>query len=1197
MAAIRDRTGELETEIRLFIGFLLIFSLFATWGMDNSWSRYDLTASMVEEKSFDISNYSDNTIDKLASRDIYQANLRNISENNSPYISNRSSKEGYRALSLAFSKSNSSSPVYTDKAPMSSFLGIPAYIIADKLGAQNHDSADNLSKGALTNDYIEISTETSLKQFLMVLTVSIIPSTLLIVLIYRHLRRHVSPTLSLFSTVIAGCGTLLLVYSPTLLGATTAAFFGFLSYYLKESDREGQKISLLAGISGAFAYSTEYYAAIIPISIALLLLYEKNINDLKNYTLGLIIGSLPLMFYHWSITGNPITPLIATSDYIAPGVIEVGCNYYDLCYSANPNQKIILGSVLSVERIANIAFRLLFYPARGLFFYSPVLLIALPGFYYLYNIDKEKGALFFLIFVAFLMFNASRLNWLAGISFGPRYLVVALPFLILPLALGLRKILEMNDYMKFFVLALVLISVFNGLLGFVPWEQNIDNSQYSENFKTMEVLDTNFYENSLDNLRETGPRSETLMSFTDRYKGFDITYRPPYSPENLEILKFGESSLLLSTNYIPVIILAAIITAIVRRDSENLQYLGLGIILLLALTSINLSNTFINGETYQVAKNPGAVNGTMEIISYSNGENIPYLKIKKLSSRENLNLSIAVNGQQKYSSMPGNKQEFVLPTAKEGRNRISIKSDGCTVPEVLDNNSNDTRCLSFSLEYFGHNSTEDFTKPALTGFFDKNIQNSPWMGRNGKIIFTSDSGDDIIPSVKLERMQFLNNSRPKFYLNGKYISTLAKEDSSGQKFYFQNGSAVDGINYVSIESPKCRIPAERTNSSDNRCLSYRLENMSQHSDNLENITFTEGWHGEEKNGRWMEEEAEILVRDREGKSAITMDLDPYSSIKNNTLEISINGASTRNISLNQRKEVMIPVESNHKLERLELDSSNGCIIPSKNSNTSEDRCISVYLRNISTTPINQEAMFQKGWHQREKTRSESYRWMKEKSYILYNSSGRDILSFSSNRYEGVGNSSLSIFADGRQIAEFNSSKIENGKAPVITEPGITTLRFESSKGCAVPMEIEPDSSDYRCLSFRISGLNIEKKSFDKGWYSEEGDEEFSYRWMGEESNTEFISDGKEKTLELELKPYKHLSDPALDIVVNQEVIGTLKLSGRGRVKESIKLDTERGANNLTLRSNSDCEIPSEHEQLSNDRRCLSFQVNELKIAS
>jgi hypothetical protein len=85
--------------------------------------------------------------------------------------------------------------------------------------------------------------------------------------------------------------------------------------------------------------------------------------------------------------------------------------------------------------------RLLFMPYRGLLFWAPVLLpglIALCGL--LAQRARRREALLFLaIFLAFWLMNASFNAWHGGGTFGPRYLVPAVPFLALPLVAAFER--------------------------------------------------------------------------------------------------------------------------------------------------------------------------------------------------------------------------------------------------------------------------------------------------------------------------------------------------------------------------------------------------------------------------------------------------------------------------------------------------------------------------------------------------------------------------------------------------------------------------------------------------------------------------------------------------------------------------------------------------------------------------------------
>ncbi|MGH0032842.1 MAG: hypothetical protein ACQGVC_23860 [Myxococcota bacterium] len=85
--------------------------------------------------------------------------------------------------------------------------------------------------------------------------------------------------------------------------------------------------------------------------------------------------------------------------------------------------------------------RLLFIPYRGLFFWSPVLAVgALAALSLLRDATHRREALLCLgLFLAFLLMNASFNAWHGGGTFGPRYLVPAIPFLALPLVRAFER--------------------------------------------------------------------------------------------------------------------------------------------------------------------------------------------------------------------------------------------------------------------------------------------------------------------------------------------------------------------------------------------------------------------------------------------------------------------------------------------------------------------------------------------------------------------------------------------------------------------------------------------------------------------------------------------------------------------------------------------------------------------------------------
>jgi hypothetical protein len=77
------------------------------------------------------------------------------------------------------------------------------------------------------------------------------------------------------------------------------------------------------------------------------------------------------------------------------------------------------------------------HPYRGLFFFSPVLLLFFVGTPLVLRLRRPLRVdllCAYLVLVAYLLFNSSYYMWWGGWSLGPRHLIPALAFLFLPIA-------------------------------------------------------------------------------------------------------------------------------------------------------------------------------------------------------------------------------------------------------------------------------------------------------------------------------------------------------------------------------------------------------------------------------------------------------------------------------------------------------------------------------------------------------------------------------------------------------------------------------------------------------------------------------------------------------------------------------------------------------------------------------------------
>ena len=175
---------------------------------------------------------------------------------------------------------------------------------------------------------------------------------------------------------------------------------------------------LLAGFACGWALASEYSAGLVVVGLALWV-SASGWRRLIPFSLAAIPPLLLIPAYSWACFGDPFT----------------------LPYSHQASFPAMSEGVYAIKwPDAETAFRLLFSPARGLFFWSPFILMA--GFGYWQLITKSTG-LFWLTYaipVLHLAVISGRVwDWPAGPAWGPRLLSPMLPLLALPCAYGVSR--------------------------------------------------------------------------------------------------------------------------------------------------------------------------------------------------------------------------------------------------------------------------------------------------------------------------------------------------------------------------------------------------------------------------------------------------------------------------------------------------------------------------------------------------------------------------------------------------------------------------------------------------------------------------------------------------------------------------------------------------------------------------------------
>lgn len=397
-----DKTG-----FKIFITLFLIYVYFISWYGWNEESNFILTRAISDENRFEIDSFYNLTGD----RSFYNGHY------------------------------------YSDKFPGLSMLSTPVYSFykyTSRIFSPRSFTGDGGYITSFTNSipiytYENPGSFVLNSMFLVTAFTSSLFTALTSILIYKKSKRFTDN--NFFRKIVTfgfGLGTISFVYATHFMNHAVGAFFLFLSFYelfknnilSSNSDRDFNYNFFLSGICFGFSMVAD---PIIIATLPFFLLYVSMINlksrtreNLGIFLLALIIGLSPLLVYNYSIFDNPVD---LASAYIDRDI-------YRSAYSQNPFSSVILNSnndvvessTLSIIGLLRhfhflssfnpyIVIRLLFYPYRGLLFYSPVLMLSFVGLYFMLKKYRLEAVIISAIFLSFLVVLSMRSHWWGGDCF------------------------------------------------------------------------------------------------------------------------------------------------------------------------------------------------------------------------------------------------------------------------------------------------------------------------------------------------------------------------------------------------------------------------------------------------------------------------------------------------------------------------------------------------------------------------------------------------------------------------------------------------------------------------------------------------------------------------------------------------------------------------------------------------------------
>ncbi len=327
---------------------------------------------------------------------------------------------------------------YPSKAPMLSFLGVPIY------------AALKLVKAPVSD---------SLQVLFSRLFITIVPTLVMLIVLRRFLGAFLEAWLRDTLVVVYALGTMAFSYSEQFLSHQLTAvllFFTFFCAWKVERGEWGDRGLLLAGLAGGAVVFTEYTGALGVVCVATLVVASRW-QRLQGALASLRAGP----------AGSSTDPRVASLTRgawkglgLAVGLVAAGSApflvallaYHQVCFghplasgykflADAAYQPWHLGGFLGIRVPDPRAFALsAFSPLRGFFTLSPFLLLAFVGLKALKAQDRAQWVMVVALLLGNAYFTSSFPYDSWGWTTGPRHLTPLVPFLVLPVGLGLARL-------------------------------------------------------------------------------------------------------------------------------------------------------------------------------------------------------------------------------------------------------------------------------------------------------------------------------------------------------------------------------------------------------------------------------------------------------------------------------------------------------------------------------------------------------------------------------------------------------------------------------------------------------------------------------------------------------------------------------------------------------------------------------------
>jgi 4-amino-4-deoxy-L-arabinose transferase-like glycosyltransferase len=1048
-----------KKELKIFLTFFIIYFIFIFWYGANEDSSFDLTRAIIDEGKLKIDSYYNNTNDRSIYNDHYYSNkpIGVPLLASPPYASWKFIY--YNFFSQSFIDSNKPLPDYT------TFIA---------------------GKNVEFVEYVNLGFLIKMSRILVITFTSCLFSALTVLLIYKiSIFFSKNEKYRILLIVIYGLATLAFPYATVFFFHSTATFFIFLSFcflFKAKNDKLYTKNITFAGLASGYAVITDGLCFLISLFLLIYILtYNRNKKLIILFLITNLLAISPLLVYNFYIFGTPFESIYKYQD---PTV------WYSNSWLSTKNT---FGFNLSFEPFRIL--RILFFPYIGLFFYYPILILSFYGMIYMRKNYKVETLLSLLLFLSMTVLISMQEFWYS-INFGSRFLLVTIPFFVLPIIYAFKKI-DLK-----IISILLLISVLVNLLSTVGWNYITYavmkiccymDPPYANMVNTFKLSANPLFEKSIFDFFEIGPRSKLIESFLLEDHAFDINFYWPSLkssevPRVLDMQLFTSpfGFLLMKSSFITTLIIVIMIFLIWRRKFSQFvlryKYLFAILFLLSLFYFFGVKGLIYENNWYPVYKNETYTdpyrwmsnNATINFFSQKDGS--LFLNSTIISFNKSRTLDLYLNGN--FVSRFYVPYESIVSklSVRKGENVLTLYSvDGC--------DNYNASCLSFGIRDFKLFDSEELTKTneILFGKGWYNVYKNEtftdtfrWMSQNGTIsIFSKERGDFIL---NMSVLPYNKTRNMELYMNGRFVYSF--NVSHIEKKVTLNS----GENTLILHSKEDCDIYKITNSSDSTCLSFGIGNFSLHNvDELQErnaIVFEENWYPIYKNEtytdpyRWMSQNGTISIFSKGNNQAILSF--SFKGYGDQTFDLILNNKTINFYSNNLTYSE--PVELNLGENVLFIHSHEGCHALPEFTNV----CLSVGISNfqvLTKENLKVSAMFwDRNWYNEDVIGNLTCRWMGQNSTIYLIDSGNESkqinLTFIGWSYYKPRTLQISFSNDSKEIIfssmpqEF-SIKLRNLK--------INVVKFASKEGCDVPARIE-NSSDDRCLSIVLCQSVVHSKT-------------------------------------------------------------------------------------------------------------------------